>query len=82
MREELKNHKAIEEFGLVIKRKRQKKNLSQDELAAKANMDRAYLSLIESGKKQPTLSTIFNICDSLEIKVSMIMAEVEKGLQR
>lgn len=42
---------------------------SQDELAALASLDRSYISLIERGEKSPTLRTIINIADALNVEV-------------
>lgn len=42
------------------------KNMSQEELAKKANVDRSYISQIESGKKTPSLSVLERIADALE----------------
>lgn len=42
------------------------KNMSQEDLAKKANVDRSYISQIESGKKIPSLSVLERIADALE----------------
>lgn len=82
MREERRRMDVIKTLGLVIKEKRLQRKLTQDELANNIGMDRAHLSLLETGKKQPTLSTIFNVCDELGENVSEIFVEVERRLGR
>jgi transcriptional regulator with XRE-family HTH domain len=50
--------------------------LSQEALAAKAEMDRAFLSGIERGVENPTLFTIQAIADALDISVGNLMRGV------
>jgi transcriptional regulator with XRE-family HTH domain len=49
------------------------KGLSQEALAAKADMDRAFLSGIERGVENPTLFTIQGIADALGTNVGNLM---------
>ncbi|MEE8056663.1 MAG: helix-turn-helix transcriptional regulator [Pseudomonadales bacterium] len=81
MREERRREDAIKTFGLVIKEHRLQRGLSQDDLASLIGMDRAHLSLLETGKKQPTLSTIFNVCVELGVEVSVVFAEIERRIE-
>ena len=52
--------------------------MSQEALAAKAGYERAFISLIELGKTNPSLRSIFDICGSLSVKPSAFLREVEK----
>jgi transcriptional regulator with XRE-family HTH domain len=52
------------------------RKLSQEALAAKADIDRAFLSGIERGVENPTLFTIQAIADGLSASVG----ELTKGL--
>ncbi len=64
-------------LSLVLKKYRLNLNLSQEELAFKSNLDRTYISMLERGKRKPTLETIFKICESLEISTSQFINEIE-----
>ncbi|MFQ9979658.1 MULTISPECIES: helix-turn-helix domain-containing protein [Clostridium] len=66
-----------EALAIVLKEYRTEKNLSQEELADKCDLDRTYISLLERGKRKPTLSVIFNICNSLKVKPSVFIAKIE-----
>jgi transcriptional regulator with XRE-family HTH domain len=66
-----------EALAIVLKEYRTEKNLSQEELADKCDLDRTYISLLERGKRKPTLSVIFNICNSLKVKPSVLIAKIE-----
>jgi transcriptional regulator with XRE-family HTH domain len=51
--------------GKNIRLYRQKMQLSQEELAARAGMSRPYLAEIESGSKNPSLALLDNIAQAL-----------------
>jgi transcriptional regulator with XRE-family HTH domain len=47
-------------------------DISQGELADRAEIDRSYLSLIESGKRQPSVETIEKIAKALKIPFHLL----------
>lgn len=59
-------------LGLTIRTVRKSKGISQQELASKANISRSYLSLIEKGKCNPSLETMTNLSNVLEIPFPVI----------
>ncbi|WP_281989327.1 helix-turn-helix transcriptional regulator [Aquimarina aggregata] len=64
----------------VVKRlseERKRQGLSYERLAEKAVVHRTTISLIERGKQTPTLSLCKKLADSLDIKLSDIIAECE-----
>jgi len=65
-------------FGVLLRKRRLQQKMSQDALAAKAGYERAFISLIELGKTNPSLRSIFDICTSLDIKPSAFLRQVEK----
>lgn len=67
----------IKAFGLSVKDLRKQQGLSQELLAAKAGLDRAFLSQVETGRKQPSLLTIFRLASALKLDVSELFKEVE-----
>jgi len=60
-------------FGAAIREARKKANLSQEALAEKCHFDRTYISLIERGKRQPLLSSIFVFAIALEIPPHLLI---------
>ncbi|MBS2212223.1 helix-turn-helix transcriptional regulator [Carboxylicivirga mesophila] len=68
-------------FGDVLRELRKNAQISQEELADLANLDRSYISLLERGIKQPTLQTIFSLSSSLSISPSNFISKVEKRHQ-
>ncbi len=52
--------------------------MSQEALAAKSGYERAFISLIELEKTNPSLCSIFDICGSLQMKPSVFLHQVEQ----
>lgn len=73
---------TIEEaFGRAIRELRKASHLSQEKLADMSTLDRSFISLLENGKKQPSLITIFQLAKALNISPSKILANVEEIIQ-
>ena len=67
-------------FGRVLRKLRKKKGMSQEDLAADAELDRTYPSLLERGKRTPTLTVLFAIAKVLGICAATLVIETEKEL--
>ena len=70
----------IKEFGLVIKDLRQRRQLSQEALGFATTLDRAFISQLENGHKQPTLLTIFRLSAALGVSAAELLHQVELRL--
>lgn len=68
-------------FGDVLRSFRIEKGLTQEELAIECGMDRAYVSELERGLKEPCLSTILRLTNTLKVPVADVMARVEATVQ-
>ncbi len=66
------------EFGNKVQILRKSHNLSQENLAAILKINRNYLSRIETGKSEPTLSIIRDIALYFKIDVATLM-NIEKN---
>jgi transcriptional regulator with XRE-family HTH domain len=69
-------------FGQVLKDLRTERGLSQQQLALDSELDRTYISLLERGLRQPTLSTIFQLAEVLKFSPSDVVVRVEKAMRR
>lgn len=65
-------------LGTALREQRKKKRLSQEDLAFEAHLDRTYISLIELGRKSPTIETLLKIAAALEVKVSILIIRMEE----
>jgi len=54
-------------FGQNLKRHRTRLGLSQEELGARAGLHRTEISLLESGGREPRLTTLVRLAGSLGI---------------
>ncbi len=60
---------AKKDLGGKIRKLRQVKKLTQEELADKADMDYSYLGAIERGERNPTLEFITKIAKGLRVEI-------------
>lgn len=68
--------------GQVLQRKREQKKLSQEVVSGLAGIGRTHLSAIERGERKPTLETFFKIAEALNIRPSVLLAEIEEELNK
>jgi transcriptional regulator with XRE-family HTH domain len=69
-------------FGGVLRELRLSRELSQEALAHACGLDRTFISLLERGRRQPTLATLFKFSKALSVPASRIVAKVERTLKR
>jgi transcriptional regulator with XRE-family HTH domain len=67
--------------GEVLRRHRQEQQRTLAEVARVACVSVPYLSEVERGRKEPSSEILAAICDSLEIELSDLLAEVRHDLQ-
>jgi XRE family transcriptional regulator, regulator of sulfur utilization len=60
------------EIGAILKNLRKRKGLSQQNVADKANISRAYISQIENGETNPSIDTLESIGKVLCIPLPLI----------
>ncbi len=65
--------KQLVAFGQRIRSIRKEKGLSQEALAALADIDRSYMGHIERGEKNITLTKIYQIAHALEVQASDLL---------
>lgn len=64
-------------FGQALRTLRIERGLSQEALALEAGIQRNYVSLIERGINQPTITIIFKLAEALEMQPSQLIELVE-----
>ncbi len=73
-----KNQQLISALATEIKLRRQELGFSQEDLAGHCQLDRPYISLIEIGRKQPTLSVLLRLSEGLQYPFGDFMGRVEQ----
>jgi len=69
-------------FGKVVRRLRLDARLTQEQLGLEADLRRTFVSVLELGQQQPTITTIFKISKALNISMSRIMELVELEIRK
>ncbi len=68
--------KRLKNLGINIKSERLRKNISQERLAELTNISRNSVSLIETGKINPTILKVIDIASVLGVDISVLLKEV------
>jgi transcriptional regulator with XRE-family HTH domain len=69
-------------FGKVIRRLRIDAGLTQEQLGFEAELRRTYVSILELGQQQPSLTTIIKIAQALELTPGDLMDMVMDEMKR
>lgn len=69
-------------LGKVINMRRKKLNMSQDELAEESGVNRAFISDIEKGKRNPSVGAVQSIADGLHIRISRMLSSCEECVKQ
>ena len=69
----------LKELGQRIRASRKAKGWSQEELAARASVDRSYVGGIERGERNITFGTLCQICVALACKVADLTPDLPSG---
>lgn len=68
------NAPVLVALGEAIRSMRKARGISQEELAHRSQVDRAYMSSIERGIQNPGVMTIIRIAKGMDISVAEIFA--------
>jgi transcriptional regulator with XRE-family HTH domain len=60
-------------FGKNVRRARQQKKLTQEQLAFEAEIDLTYVGGIERGKRNPSLIVMARIADALSVPLNKLL---------
>ena len=72
-------HPDAQRFGAVIYRLRDERRMQQQVLARKIGVSRQHLASLEKGRNFPSLLTLFDLADVLNVTAASIVEEVEKA---
>jgi transcriptional regulator with XRE-family HTH domain len=63
----------LDSFGIKLKRKREQFGVSQEQFAEICGFDRTYISMLETGKRNPSLVNLVKISNALRIALSDLL---------
>ena len=67
--------RAIQRFGKQLQRLRTRRGLTQEQLAETASLSRTFLTKLELGQHDPTLSTLVRLAKALRVSVTELLGE-------
>lgn len=69
--------KILTALGYLVRRYRTELGISQEELGLRANLDRTYISGVERGVRNPSLTALVSLAGGLGINVSLLLENLE-----
>lgn len=72
-------HEILNIFGENVRKYRRLLNISQEELAHKADLHRTYIGMIERAEKNITLVNIEKIANALEVQIKDLLKHSDNG---
>jgi len=79
--ENILTHNLMRYFKSFLSEERKKRSLSQAELSERCGLSRQTISLFESGKRMPTLLSLFHLSKGLSISsvkfLSLLVKKIE-----
>ena len=73
-----RNH-GLNVLGMNVRRRREEKELTQEALAERADLDPTYISGIERGMRNPSVLSVVRIAKALGTTSSKLMDKVGDG---
>jgi transcriptional regulator with XRE-family HTH domain len=65
-------------FGIVVRRRREAAGMSQEAFADAAGLHRTYVSLLERGRRMPSILVARKIATALGTTMADLLGEVER----
>jgi transcriptional regulator with XRE-family HTH domain len=77
---ERSNSALVAAFASTLREERLRRGLTQEDLAEGAEISARFVSLLETGRRQPSLSALAAVSNGLGLSMSALIASVEKRL--
>lgn len=74
------NEHLIGAFADALREARQAAGMTQEDLAERADMSVRFISFLETGKRQPSLSAIAAVSAGLGVSMSVLVIAVERRI--
>ncbi|WP_062178401.1 helix-turn-helix domain-containing protein [Sphingopyxis sp. C-1] len=67
-------------LGVNVRHQRRLKGMTQEQLAAAAEMERSYVSDLERGRRNPSVAALGRIADALGIEPHILLVRTDPSL--
>ena len=71
---------VLKALGFLVRQHRENLGISQEELGTRSNLDRTYISGIERGVRNPSLTALVNLADGMKINLSSLLEGLESEI--
>jgi transcriptional regulator with XRE-family HTH domain len=75
-------NRTLRALAIRIKELRDKKGISQEELAHRAGLSRTGMGFVETGKRWPRLDTLMKVAQGLSVTVDELLKGLHKTAKR
>lgn len=72
--------RVVTAFGYLIRQRRQALGISQEELGYRSGLDRTYVSGLERGMRNPSLTALVSLAQGFGINVSDLIERLEQEM--
>ena len=72
---------VLKALGILIRRYRMSIRISQEELGLRSHLDRTYISGLERGVRNPSLTVLVSLASGLNITVSELLENLETEMR-
>ena len=73
-----RNEHLVAAFAATLSERRDIARMTQEELAERADVSARFISFLETGRRQPSLSALKALSEGLGIRMQDLVAEVEQ----
>lgn len=77
-----KNERLVNAFAAALRAARHDAGMTQEDLADRAEVSVRFISQLETGKRQPSLSALEAVCRGLGMPMSALISAVERQYSR
>jgi transcriptional regulator with XRE-family HTH domain len=77
-----RNQSLVDALAIEVKARRAELRYTQEDLAGRCELDRPYISLIEVGRKQPTISVLYSLSRGLGLSFGDFADRIDRRLKK
>lgn len=74
--------KVSKAFGVVLRKHRERRGLTQEELGFRASADRTFIWRLEQGRTQPSLALVIELAKVLDVDASELVGQTVQLMTR
>ncbi len=75
---ERSNERLVAAFAGVLRERRERAGLTQEDLAERADVSARYVSFLETGRRQPTLTALAALSAGVGVSMAEMVRDIEQ----